>query len=232
MIDWISNWKLQNLKHLLGDDTYTEEGMANLWEQKKLVLYKGALYHPHTLAGKQGEVIWFVVPMAHWVTAMNRCHQDAGHQGQQWMLYLLQDWFWWPSMATQMQKVISNCEWCIQHEDTCAKAPMQPTISTTPLELLCIDFTSVEMTMELHQPLNMVNVLVFCNHFMKHVMAYMTPNQTVKTIAKFLCQIYILIFRALAKLLSDAGANFESNVIKELCDLMGMWKVRTSPYHA
>ena len=59
-----------------------------------------------------------------------------------------------------------------------------------------------------------------------------TPNQTVKTVAKFLWQGYILIFGALAKLLSDQGANFKTNIIKELCELMGIWKVRISSYHA
>ena len=67
---------------------------------------------------------------------------------------------------------------------------------------------------------------------MKHIMAYVTPNQTAKTIAKFLWQRYISIFGALAKLLSNWGANFESNIIRELCELMGIQKVRTSPYHA
>ena len=71
---------------------------------------------------------------------MNRCHQDAGHQGQQQNLYLLQDWFWWPGMAMQMQKVTSNCEQCIQHEGTQAKVPMQPIIATAPLKLLHMDF--------------------------------------------------------------------------------------------
>ena len=163
---------------------------------------------------------------------MNGCHWDAGHQGQQQVLYLLQDWFWLSGMVAQMQKVISNWKWCIQHEGTCVKAPMQSIIVTTPLELLHIDFTSIEMTTELHQPLNVVNILVFCDHFMKHIMAYVTPNQTVKTVAKFLWQGYISIFRAPTKLLSHWDANFESNVIKELCELMGIWKVRTSPYHA
>ena len=59
----------------------------------------------------------------------------------------------------------------------------------------------------------------------------MTPDQTAKTVAKFLWQGYILILRVLAKFLSDWGANFESNIVKELCDVMGIWKVRNSPYH-
>ena len=57
--------------------------------------------------------------------------------------------------------------------------------------------------MELDQPPNVVNVLVFCDHFTKHVMAYVTPDQTAKTVDKFLWQGYILIFGAVARLLSD-----------------------------
>ena len=86
--------------------------------------------------------------------------------------------------------------------------------------------------MELDQSLNLVNLLVFCDHFTKHIMAYVTPNQTAKALAMFLWEGYIVIFRAPTKLLSDWGANFESNIIRELCMLMGIQKVRTSPFHA
>ena len=109
---------------------------------------------------------------------------------------------------------------------------MQPIIVTAPLKLLHIDFTSTETTMELDQPPNMVNILVICNHFTKHIMTYVTSNQTAKTIAKFLLQGYISIFGALAKLLSDREATFERNTIRELCEFMAIWKVRTSPNHA
>ena len=109
---------------------------------------------------------------------------------------------------------------------------MQPIIATASLEVRHIDFTSIDMTMELDQPPNMVRVLVFYHHFMKHIMAYMTLNQTAKNVAKLLWQGYILVFRAPAKLLSDWGAKFESNIIKMLCELMAIWKVRTSPYHS
>ena len=73
--------------------------------------------------------------------------------------------------------------------------------------------------------------LVFCDHFTRHIMAYVAPYQTAKTVAKFLWQEYISIFRAMAKHLSDQGANFERNIISELCELMGIWKARTLPYH-
>ena len=60
-------------------------------------------------------------------------------------------------------------------------------------------------------------------------MAYMTPDQMVKTVAKFLWQGYV--FRALAKLMSDQGTNFESNIIRGLCELICIRQVRTSPYY-
>ena len=232
VIKWIFNQKVQDLKYLLGDDTKTEEGKTILQEWKKLTLYQGALYHHHTPSCKLEEVLQIVVPSALQVAAMNGCHQGARHLGQQQMLCLLHDQFWWPGMAAQMQKVISSCERCIQHEGGHTKAPMQLIIFSTPLDLLHVDFTSIETMMELYQSPNVVNLLVFCDHFMKHIMAYVTPDQTAKTVTKFLWQGYILIFGALAKLLSDQGTNFESNIIRELCKLMSIWKVRSSPYHA
>ena len=69
------------------------------------------------------------------------------------MLCLLHNQFLWPGMATQMQKAISSYEQYIQHEGFHAKAPMWPIIVTTPLELLHVDFTSIETMMELDQPL-------------------------------------------------------------------------------
>ena len=58
------------------------------------------------------------------------------------------------------------------------------------------------------------------------------PIKLKKTFTKFLWQGYISIFGAPAKPLSNWVANFESNIIRELCEVMGIWKVRTSPYHA
>ena len=105
-------------------------------------------------------------------------------------------------MAKQMRQVVTACKCCLQYEGGTPKAPLCPIVDTTPIELLHIDFTSIEM-LELNQSPRVANILVFQDHFTKHVLTYVTPNQTAKTITKFLYGGYISIFGAPARLLSD-----------------------------
>ena len=91
-----------------------------------------------------------------------------------------------------------------------------------PLDLLHNDFTSIETTLEPNQSPGVVNVLVFQDHFMKYVLAYMTPDQTVKTVAKFLYRGYISILGTLARLLSFRDTIFTSSVIEEMCKILGV----------
>ena len=125
-------------------------------------------------------------------------------------------------MAKQMRQVIKACRCCLQYEGGTPKAPLCPIVATTPLDLLHVDFTSIETMMELDKSPRGANVLVFQDHFTKHVLAYMTPNQTAKTVANFLYGGYISIFGALARLLSDRGTSFTSSIIEELCKILGI----------
>ena len=121
-----------------------------------------------------------------------------------------------------MRQVIKACRHCLQYEGTTPKAPLCPIVATTPLDLLHVDFTSIETTMELDKSPQVANVLVFQDHFTRHVLAYVTPDQTAKTVAKFLCGGYISIFGAPARLLSDRGTSFTSSIIEELCKILGV----------
>ena len=108
---------------------------------------------------------------------------------------------------------------------------MWPIIVTAPLELPHVDFTSIEQWWSLINPQTCWKFWSFVTT-LGNTLWHITPDQTAKTVAKFLRQGYISIFGALAKLLSDWGAIFESNIIRELWQLMGIWEVRTSSYHA
>ena len=125
-------------------------------------------------------------------------------------------------MANQMRQSIRGCTHCLQYEDSFPNAPLCPIVATAPLDLLHVDFTSIETVLEPNQSPTVINVLMFQGHFMKHGLAYVTPNQTAKTVAKFLYQGYVSIFGIPARLLSDRGASFMSSVIQEMCKILGI----------
>ena len=173
---------------------------------------RGTLYLCSTPKGEDEDLLLFIVPKMHQTATLNGCHRDAGHQGCDHTLSLLQEHFWWPGMAKQMRQVIKACKHCLQYEGGTPKAPL----------CLHVDFTSIETMMELNQSPRVTNVLDFKDHFTKHVLAYVTAYQTAKTITKFLYGGYISIFWALARLLSDRGTSFTSSIIEELCKILGI----------
>ena len=89
-------------------------------------------------------------------------------------------------MTDKVQKSLKSCSCCLQHEGKLSTVPLHLTLSTAPMDLLHVDFTSSEMTMQPNRLPRVTNVLVFQDHFTKHIILYVTPNQTAKTVAKFL----------------------------------------------
>ena len=70
------------------------------------------------------------------------------------------------------------------------------------------------------------------DHFSKYVIAYVVKDQTAHTTAKILRSGYFGLFGAPAYLISDQGKAFTGHLITNLCELYGVQKLRTSPYHA
>ena len=98
--------------------------------------------------------------------------------------------------------------------------------------MLHVDFTSIEETVPLKEEPVIQNVLVLQDHFSKYIVAYVVKDQTTRTAAKTLRNGYFGLFSAPAYLLSDQGKAFMGHIITHLCDLYGVPKLRTSPYHA
>ena len=229
VLQWIEAKKKTDLR-TLGKHTFSQEGWI-IWRNcQNFTVLQNAFYLCSTPKGENEDLLLFIVPKAHLTAALNGCHQDAGHQGCDLKLLLLQEHLWWPRMAKQMRQTIRAWTRCLQFEGGLSKAPLCPIVATTPLDLLRVDFTSIETTLELNQSPTVANVLVFQDHFTKHVLAYVTPDQTAKTVAKFLYGGYISILGAPARLLSDRGASFTSNVIEELCKILGIKWLWTMPY--
>ena len=231
VLDWLMAQKKTDLKTLLSEHAFSEEDQLILWNQQNFTIHQGALCLCSMPKGETEDLLLFMVPKAHWVTTLNGCYRDAGHQGHEHTLSLLQEHFWWPGMANQMQQSIKSCIHCLQHDSNLSKVPLHPIVATALMDLLHVDFTSIEMNLELNRLPKVTSVLVFQDHFTKHIMEYVIPHQTAKSVTKFLYQGYILIFGDPARVPSDWGANFTSSIIDEMHKLISMRKLQTTLYH-
>ena len=141
--------KKADLRTLLRECITSKEGWMVWRNCQNFTSIQGTHYLCSTPEGEDEDLLLFIVPKVHWTATLNECHQDAGHQGHDCTLSLLQEHFWWPGMAKQMRQVIKACRHCLQYEGSTPKAPFCLIVATAPLDLLHVNFTSIETTMEL-----------------------------------------------------------------------------------
>ena len=144
----------------------------------------------------------------------------------------MQECFWWPGMTRDLRNRIKKCGHCRKYEAAPLVVPMKPLACSGPGELLHVDFASIEETVPLKEDPVIHNVLVLQDHFSKYVVAYVVKDQTACTATETLRNGYFRLFSAPAHLVSDQGKAFMGHVIKHLCELYGVQKLRTLPYHA
>ena len=214
------------LKQCLGCHAEMEEGHALFHVRNSLALNKGLMYVSTTPKGEAEGVLAFVVPDEQHQVALNGVHHDMGHQGQQCMLVLAQECFWWPMMVKDCHALVRGCQRCHAFEGAISKATQCPIQAHMSLDLIHVDFTSVESTIELNKPLCIKNVLVITDHFTHYALALITKDQTTKTIVRILYKRFIVVFGVPTKILSDCGANFTSTLVEELGTAFGIQKCR------
>ena len=91
-------------------------------------------------------------------------HDDNGHQGQQCVLELLRSRVYWPAMFADTDHWLSQCEQCLVSKGDYnePKTLQGSLVAHKPLELLCIDFTKVDIAKGVKE-----NVLVLTDAFSK-----------------------------------------------------------------
>ena len=167
-----------------------------------------------------------VLPAAYREVALKGCHDEVGHLGLECMLDLMRDRFFWPRMAVQAKEHIGKCCPCLAFKARQPKAPLENIVATHPLELVHLDFLCLEPGKGQEE-----NVLVITDHFTRYAQAYVTRTQMAQTMAKTLWDKFIVHYGLPKKILMDQGRNFESQLVADLCELMGVQKIQTSPYH-
>ena len=104
---------------------------------------------------------------------------------------------------------------------------MQPIYTGEPFERVAMDIIG---------PLPKIDrensyILTVVDHFTKHVDAYALADQEAVTFARVFLNEFVSQYLVPYVLHIHQGANFESNLFKELCQMLNIKKTWTTPYH-
>ena len=191
----------------------------------KYVERNGILYRKIT--DYRGDPVYqLVLPKRLHEEVLTALHDNAGHQGIERVEALVRARCYWPTMAADIEKHVKNCHRCNQskmpyHRN---KTPLGRLVAEKPLECIAMDFTILEKCD------GRENVLVITDIFTKFTIAVPTRDQKAKTVAKILAREWFFRFGVPLRLHSDRGANFESDLIRELCKIFSIRKTSTTPY--
>ena len=206
-----------------------DQRLLQLWDQ--LVVENGVLYRQYTSGNHpQSAILQFVVPRAARKEILEQIHggDTGGHLGVDKTVHKLKERYYWPGHWNDVQLFCKTCTTCNTRKGSTprSRAPLQSVQAGYPLQLVAMDIVGPFPESEAGSRY----ILVVSDYFTKWVEAYGIANQEAPTIARTLVDEFFCRFSPPRQLHSDQGRQFESEVIAEICKLLGIVKSRTSPY--
>ena len=202
--------------------------LVQQWDQLEV---KGGLLWRVMENGGDNEVRQLIVPQGLRTEVLQELHSGAvgGHLGEEKTLKKLKERFYWPGHANDVKNWCRACPSCSTRKTPAPKqrAPLGSLQAGYPMQIVSVDILG---------PLPMTEtgnsyILVVGDHFTKWMEAYSIPNQEAKTVANKLIDELFCRYSMPEQLHSDQGAQFQSNLVAEVCRILQIGKSRTTPYH-
>ena len=154
----------------------------------------------------------------------------AGHLGNKKTRDRIMQHFFWPGIFNDIAECGRSCPEC-QMGTAKGRVPRAPLVSIPPIDEpfqhIALDFVG---PLPLSENKNRF-VLVCVGYATKYPEAIPMKNQEAESVANALLSLFSRVGIP-KELLTDQGSNFMSELMQEVCRLLKISKLRTSPYHA
>ena len=151
----------------------------------------------------------------------------SGHLGKKKTTGKVQQRFYWFEMREDIRLWIANCQTCgaVKLPSRAAKGPLGTMPTGAPWDQLATNILGpLSVT-----PRGNRYILTVIDYFSKWVEIFAIPDQTASMCASKILNEVICRYGCPLAIHSDQGRNYESDLFKELCELLDIRKTTTSP---
>ena len=177
----------------------------------------------------QSKAKWCVIcPPALRTTTIWQAHSMA-HSGMSRTLSRIQFAWYWPGMTAEVRRVVQSCEVCqaAKSGGTQSASGRKRLYAGRPWQRVAVDLVGpMPETIRGNKW-----ILVLTDHFTRWQDAIALPDATAPVVATALDERVFCYLGLPEQIHTDQGAQFESQLMSELCQLWKVEKTRTTPYH-
>jgi transposase InsO family protein len=158
------------------------------------------------------------------------CSFAGGHSGKQRTIDRVELGYWWPGITYDVDQFLARCQRCREIQ---GRKP-----DPSPLQSLPIcEEPNFRVHMDLYGPLQSRSVsgakyiMVITDAFSKYTELVAIKDKSAETVARAFFESWICRHGVPRVIVSDRGKEFLNNMMKDLCDFMGIDHTATSAYH-
>lgn len=157
------------------------------------------------------------------------CGLTGSHVGIAKTMYQVLRRGWWRGWRADVRRQLKRCSRCSRYHRGALprQGPLQPTRVGAVFERLSIDLTGPHV----RSRRGYVYILTVVCPFSKFCECLPLRNKEATTVARVLVEEVFCRYGMPLALLSDRGGEVDGNIMKEVCRLLQIDKLRTSAYH-
>jgi hypothetical protein len=193
-----------------------------LTERSKFFIEEGVLYR----RSSYGPLI--VPKILDRSKVLGELHEGHGHFGQEstWRRARIQ--YWWPAMYQDIKEKIKTCHPCqITNQLNPKRMSLWPIQTDQIFQRFGLDYVGPMI----ETPSGNKYILTITEYYTRWPIAVATKTADAQTTADILYNQIFCVFGPPAEILSDRGSHFRNEIIKNLCETVGVKHKFSTPYH-